>query len=479
VGTLFATLIPDMFQGSLTKAVAQLPQETGVYLFKDAEGTVLYVGKAVRLKDRVRSYFAKDLALTRNPGMERMVRQSTTVEHYRTATELEALMLEARLIRTHKPRHNIRLTDDKSFVVIKIDCTQKFPPITIGREKELEDAMTRHKRSREGVRIKQKIDHIEYYGPFTSAASVRAALKTIRAIWPFRDCTPTKYRTYEALGHGCIFGALGLCDAPCVNGITEEAYKKNIDQIRAFLRGERARVISVVQKQMEDAAEGERYEEAARHRDRLYALEHFQHTVDTFRDARGANQTGYEYNPETDLRVECFDISNNFGQYAVGSLVCGVLRGAKIEPVISRDDARARFLFERARYRKFKVRTVAGISDTEMLREVLERRFKRGKGKTAHWSLPDFIIIDGGKGQLTTVKKARKNAELDDRLAVGTVAKGPTRKNVDLYGEDWSRFVHVNKEAWQLTAELLREEAHRFAINYYRLLHRKSLLEQK
>jgi excinuclease ABC subunit C len=341
----------------------------------------------------------------------------------------------------------------------------------------LEDALIKHKRERQGVRIKQKVDHIEYYGPFTSAASVREALKAMRAIWPFRDCSPTKYKTYEALGHGCIYAALGLCGAPCAGGTTVEEYRKNIDQIRSFLRGEKVRVMQVVQAQMDDAARGERYEEAARHRDRLYALEHFQHIVDTFRDANGTNRNSYEFNPETDLRIECYDISNNTGQFAVGSLVCGILRDGKVTAISDKTTARQQFLFERSRYRKFKIRTVEGISDTDMLHEVLGRRLKRGKGKLPHWSLPDLILIDGGKGQLSAVLRERKSAELEGKIAVGTVAKGPTRKNVDLYGNDWAQFPLISKEAWQQVAEQLREEAHRFAITYYRSLHRRSLFE--
>jgi excinuclease ABC subunit C len=217
-----------MPQESLVQAVAALPQSPGVYLFKDEAGTILYVGKATSLRDRVRSYFAKDIAITRNSGIEKMVAIAVHVDHQTTPTELEALMLEARLIRQHKPRYNIKLRDDKSFVVIKIDLSHLFPPITIGREKDLEDLLIKKKRQREGVRIRQKIDNVEYYGPFTSAASVKEALKAIRAIWAFRDCTPAKYNTYEKLGHGCIYAALGLCMAPCANGTTVEEYRKNM-----------------------------------------------------------------------------------------------------------------------------------------------------------------------------------------------------------------------------------------------------------
>ena len=462
---------------TLREQAALLPLATGVYLFKDDKGTILYVGKALQLRERVRSYFAKDIAITRNPGIERMMREATVLDHETVPTELEALLLEARLIRTHKPRYNIRLRDDKSFVVIKIDLAETFPSISIGREKELEDALIARKRERTGVRIAQKVDHVEYFGPFTSAGSVRAVLKTIRAIWPFRDCSSTKYATYEKLGHGCLFASLHLCDAPCAGKTSVEEYRKNIDQIRQFLKGERTQVMQIMQKQMTEAAEAERFEDAARFRNRLYNLEHFRHIIDTFRDARGTTSSGYEFNPETDIRVECYDISNNQGQFSVGSLVCGIIRNGLVESIETREQARAAFLFERGRYRKFKIRTVIGISDVESLQEVLSRRFKRAAGKASHWSLPNLIILDGGKGQFGVVKESRKTAGLEENLAIAAVAKGPTRKNVDLLSDDWGRFPFVSTEAWGLVAELLREEAHRFAIDYYRMLHRRALFD--
>jgi excinuclease ABC subunit C len=465
---------------TLREQAAELPVTPGVYLFKNAEGEVMYVGKAIRLRERVRSYFAKDLAITRHAGLENMMKMAVTIDHHIVPSELEALLLEARLIRQFKPRYNIRLRDDKSFVVIKIDLSHPFPPISIGREKELEDALISAKRAaREGVRIKQKVNHVEYYGPFTSAGSVRSVMKTIRAIWPFRDCSPSKYHTYEALGHGCLFASLHLCDAPCAAKISQEEYRENISQIQKFLRGERQSLLEEVRIQMDKASEEERYENAKRYRDRLYSLEHFQHIIDTFRDASGVSKAGYEFNSETDLRVECYDISNNQGAFAVGSLISGIIQRGKTEPITSKEDARKRFLFDRTAYRKFKVQTVIGISDTDMLTEVLERRLKRGVGKSAHWKLPDMIFVDGGKGQLKVALKVRELADLQKKLGVASVAKGPTRKRVDLYGDDFDRFPMVEREAWIQIAEQLREEAHRFAISYYRMLHRRALLSDK
>jgi excinuclease ABC subunit C len=446
---------------TLREQAAALPLEPGVYLFKNDEGTVLYVGKAIKLRERVRSYFAKDIGVTRNPGIEKMVQLATVIDHQVVPTELEALMLEARLIRQYKPRYNIRLTDDKSFVVIKINMAEEFPSIRIGREKELEDALIARKRERTGVRISQRLDKTDYFGPFVSAGSVRAVLQAIRTVWPFRDSAPGVRGTFELLGFGSM---------------TAEEYRKNIEQIRQFLKGERQTVMRVVTEQMEAAAAEERFEDAARYRNRLYNLEHFRHIIDTFRDAQGAKSNGYEYDPENDIRVECYDISNNQGEYTVGSLVCGIIRGGRSASIESRDQARGLFFYERARYRKFKIKTVEGISDVDSLREVLGRRFKRA-AEGGKWELPDLIILDGGIGQYNAIKAVRDEYSLHDKVALAAVAKGPTRKKVDLLGNDWSKYPFVSTEAWQLVAELLREEAHRFAISYYRMLHRKALFD--
>jgi excinuclease ABC subunit C len=319
--------------------------------------------------------------------------------------------------------------------------------------------------------IRQKVDHTEYYGPFPSAYSVRGVLQTIRQIWPFRDCSPTKFNQFAKLGHGCIFASLHLCDAPCAAKITKEDYNRNIDQIRKFLKGEQSSLIHDVETQMSAAAEAEQFEAATILRNRLYSLKRFQYVVDTFRASKAKTEQT-EYNPKEDLRVECYDISNNQGAHAVGSLICGIITGGKVEPLTTADEVKKRFRFDKTKYRKFKIQTVGGISDTEMLQEVLRRRLKR----SSQWSLPDLILLDGGKGQLNAIELVRKERELQDKVALGSVAKGPTRKRTDLYGNDWDKFPMVSRDAWHRVAENLREEAHRFAISYYRNLHRKAVL---
>ncbi|MBU6389308.1 UvrB/UvrC motif-containing protein [Patescibacteria group bacterium] len=462
---------------ALRQQAAALPFLPGVYLFKNEAGQVLYVGKAVRLRERVRSYFAKEIG--RGPGIDRMVSEAVSIDHQIAGSEIEALLLEARLIRQYKPRYNIRLRDDKSFSLIRIDLSEPFPPIYISREKELEELLVRRKRERTTVsKVSQKIDNQEFFGPYLSAGSVKLALKTIRKIWPFRDCSQGKYDTYAKLGHGCLFATLKLCDAPCAAGIGAEEYRKNIDQIRMFLRGDRQQVLQLVQAEMERCAAEERFEQAAKLRDRLQSLLHIQDVAETRRFIGSQQRSDvYRYDPETDIRVECYDISNIQGAYAVGSQITGVIRQGKVEAAKSGEEARRRFYLDKSRYRKYRIKTVEGISDVDMLKEVLTRRLKRVTTGGEHWALPDLILLDGGKGQLHAALETRSAAKLEAAVAMAAVAKGPTRRRVDLCGNDFDRLPLVSPEAWKTVAELLREEAHRFAISYYRRVHRRSALE--
>jgi excinuclease ABC subunit C len=464
-----------MSMSLLREQAASLPVVPGVYLFKNAEGEILYVGKAIRLRERVRSYFAKDIG--RGPGIEQMVREATQLDHQTTASEMEALLLEARLIRQYKPRYNIKLRDDKSFALIRIDLSEAYPGIYISREKELEELLVRKKRDRADIsKVSQKIDQQEFFGPYLSAAAVRGALKTIRKIWPFRDCGPAKYATYQKLEHGCIFATLHLCSAPCALKISPESYRKDIDQIREFLRGERESVVKNIHKEMERAALEERYEDAATYRNRMQSLLHIQNVAASRRTIHAQKTGKHVYNPEEDLKVECYDISNNQGSYAVGSEIAGVIQRGKLEPISTREEVKARFYLDNSQYRKFRIKTVEGIADTEMLKEVLSRRMRRAKSDDPAWALPDLIVVDGGKGQLSAAQSVRTELGLDGVALIGAVAKGPTRKRVDLHGPDWMKVEGVSEEAWTAIAELLREEAHRFAITYYRNLHRKNML---
>ena len=460
---------------TVREQAAILPVVPGVYLFKNAEGEILYVGKAVRLRERVRSYFAADLEATRGAGLVQMVREAVTLDHQTVPSEMEALLLEARLIRQHKPRYNIKLRDDKSFALIRIDLSEPFPPIAIARERDLEELLSTMKRERSPLgKVSQRVANQEYFGPYLSAMAVRNALKTIRRIWPFRDCGPMKYATYAKIGHGCVFATLQLCDAPCALKTTQEEYRKNIDQIRQFLRGDRESLLKSIQKQMDDAATNEDYEGAARYRDRLKYLLQIQNVAQSRRTIAAQGVGKNVYDPEVDLKIECYDISNNQGAFGVGSLIVGIIRNGKQEELVGREDVKKRFYLDNSQYKKFRIKTVEGASDVDSLKEVLIRRLRRGKRGEIGWELPDLLVLDGGKAQLSAALQVRTELELPD-LKMASVAKGPTRRRVDLYGQ-WE-LAGVGEEAVSNIAELLREEAHRFAITYYRNLHRKSMLK--
>lgn len=462
----------------LRKQAQRLPMLPGVYLFKDEQGKVLYVGKAKILRQRVKSYFLADIG--RGPGIDQMVQASVFLDYQITSSEMEALILEARLIRQFKPKYNIRLRDDKSFALIRIDWSDPFPPIYISREKDLLDTLARLNKPRvKWGKINQRAQSQEFFGPYLSARSVKLALQSIRKIWPFRDCSSTKYSRHNQWGRGCVFADLGLCAAPCAAGISTVEYRRNLEQIRSFLQGEKQKLLKDVQQEMEKAAAAEQYERAALLRDRLDGLRQLQEAAFqadfATQNSEAVGETNY--NPLEDLYFEAYDISHNQGALAVGSMIVGIIKEGKLSP-ITKENLRARFGFMKQNYRKFKISGAIGNSDVDSLKEVLTRRLAK-----ATWQTPDFILIDGGKAQLTAILSVWRG--LTDpvmvknwsTLCIGSVAKGVSRKKVDLYGQDWSKLTQLDNGAKLLLAEMLREEAHRFGIEYYRWRHRKDMLK--
>lgn len=492
----------DLYKQSLS-----FPTQSGVYLFRDSDEKVLYIGKALSLNDRIKSYFVKEI-VGRSPGIDLMVEQAVSLSYFVTDSEIEALMLEAKLIRQHKPKYNILLRDDKSFALIRIDWSEPFPGVYLAREKDLETILERRKKSRTAG-IRQKIDQQEFFGPYLSSQSVKVALGTLRKVWPFRDCSATKYKNHQNMGRGCLYGSLGLCPAPCAaaKAQDQESYRKNIEQLKQFLRGEQRQLIKNLEQEMKAASEKEEFELAKIYRDRLTSLRHLQNMAMVSRlvesstgrfsekrvEERAIDKTR-EYLPSRDLLFEGYDISNNQGSYAVGAVISGFVFEGKIRPVQGIMELRERFVWNKTGYRKFRIKEVTKISDVDMLAEVVRRRLNRyifalKDSEWEKWRLPDMLVMDGGKGQLGIVQKvveeafkpkevplSMKEGMLDQIPKVGAVAKGKTRKKVDLYGA-FDEIENLDEEAKSLLAEMLREEAHRFVIGFYRSKHRKGMLE--
>lgn len=397
----------------ILKQLKNLPQKPGVYFFKNSSGKILYTGKAANLKKRVHSYFQnpKDLGAR----LEKMISQIVKIDFVQTDSEIEALLLEAELVKRYQPKYNVRLKDDKGYLYLGITKNEDFARVFFARKPDLEKVKA------------------EYFGPYTSADSLRKAIKFLRRIFPIRTCAKMPKKV-------CLWYHILRCAGPCEGKISKTEYKKIIRELKQFLKSGKKNLQKTIESQMKATAKSKDFEKAAILRDRLFALKHLDKVWMATRQIK-------EKIPK---RIECYDISNIMGREATGSMV-----------VFANGQA------DKNEYRRFKIKTVAKISDTEMLAEVLERRFKH-----KDWPLPNLIIIDGGVGQLNVARKiVLEKSNLN--IPIVAIAKGRARKSKDrLFFA--GRKVLTDKKLIQR----VRNEAHRFAIKYHRLLRSKKILEE-
>jgi excinuclease ABC subunit C len=414
-----------------------LPETPGVYIMKDAAGRVLYVGKAANLRRRVSSYFERP----HDVRIQTLVTKIRRIDHENTDTALEALILEAELIKKLRPPFNVREKDDKSFLYIEI-TKDKFPRVLLVRGKDAE----------RGLR----------FGPFTSASSVREAMHILRRIFPWNTHAP---EVIGKLKRPCFDYEVGMCPGTCIGAITREEYARTIDHLKLFFEGKKKAVLRSFKKDMVRASKALDFEKAEKLRRRIFALQHIQDTALISENevllpaAIGPGATG---SGDGIYRIEGYDISNISGTDAVGSMV--VFENG--EP--NKDE-----------YRKFKIKTVFGPNDIGMLTEVLERRFAHystGNGNSgtgreglvhAGWRLPNLVLIDGGLAQANAAKKILLRAGL--RIPIIGIAKGPERKRNDIIGA-------VPKGVRKETLVHVRDEAHRFAIGYHKNLRRRNFI---
>lgn len=401
---------------SIKKRIASFPSAPGVYFFKGEKGQMLYIGRATNLKSRVRSYFSGHDS--RGERIDSMVEQSQKIGFQKTESVLEAVVLEANLIKKNQPKYNVDLRDDKTFAYIVV-TDETFPRFVTAHQTQL-------------AKFKAK----RIYGPYTSKSQAETVLKILRRIFPYHSSS-------QHTEKGCLYSQIGLCPGPYDNTIAKAQYQKNIRNIEYVLRGQRKRLIVTLKKEMEKAANAHNYEHAAQKRNQIFAIEHIRDSALLKKDEKPTEKA--------DTRIEGYDISNISGQYAVGSMV--VFVGGK--PV-------------KSEYRKFKIRAVKGIDDVAMMREVLARRFRHSE-----WPQPSLAVLDGGKGHLNMAQHLIKKLGLDVPLAA--VAKGPTRKKVDVYvGKDPLPDPQLTGDKELL--EQVREEAHRFAISYHRNLRKRGFV---
>jgi len=538
-----------------------VPAKPGVYLFRDERGDVLYVGKAKALRPRVRQYFQKGSSDTR-AGIKQLAARVAGIEVILTASEVEALHLEQNLVKRHRPPFNVRLRDDKSFPYIAVTVEDDYPRVMFTRE--------RHRRG------------VVYFGPYANAKKVRETLDVLNRVFQYRPCEGPKPGRHS--GIPCLDYHIERCHAPCVGYISKEDYRALIDRVIEFLAGNDRPIRRELEQKMREAAADERFEDAARLRNRLFAVNHLTErqstdrrsvgTIDVIGIAVGEERAAVQVFPLRDgklvdryafhlenaageevgevleqfcleyygsspavppqivvprgagdtsalaeflsqrrgsrvevrapergekrrlqelaqqnaqlaldseafqseakrmrriealeelrealnleslpLRIECFDISNIQGQQIVGSMV--VFQDA---------------IPKKAHYRKFGIREQEGQDDFAAMAEVVARRFARvGDGTGDEYdegfaTVPNLVVIDGGKGQLSAALAAMQAYDLP-RVAVISLAK--RIEEVFVPGLPDPILLDPRSSGLQLL-QRVRDEAHRFAIGFHR-----------
>ena len=532
---------------AIAAKLPHLPESPGVYLWKDGEGVVLYVGKAKRLRSRVRSYFATDHL--ESVKTRALMRQAADVDTIVVPTEAHALILEANLIKEYRPRFNIALRDDKSYPYIKVTVQESFPRVFVTR-RLLDD----------GAR---------YFGPYTDVGQMRRALNVVKRIFTVRSCNYDMPR--EMPERACLDFHIGRCKAPCILAQTQEDYRVMIDEVLLFLDGRADEVIRRVRERMEEAAAGLDFERAGELRDALRHLERMEEPTIVLeveggdRDVIGYARDGDDacvailrirrgkllardhrfvenidgeddaavlsaylartYVPSQERAAELlvpFDFEDReaIEQSVTGTRVLAPQRGPRRE-LVDLAQQNARHLLEelklatleseeratnpvyelgrqlglqriprslvcfdistaqgtdtvgscvwfdngrprRAEYRKFKVKTVEGTDDFASMREVVGRYFRRRIDEEK--SLPDLVVIDGGKGQLGAAAAALRELSLES-IQLVSLAK----RDEEIYVQGRAEPIRLPRRSPGLRMmQQARDEAHRFAVTYNR-----------
>ena len=409
-----------------------MPIYSGVYLFLNKEGDVIYVGKAKNLKKRVASYFStKDLG----EKTRILVSLISKIKYIEVASEIEAFLLEENLIKKYTPRYNIKLVDGKQYPSIKITIKDEYPKVLLVRKVIKDNSL--------------------YFGPYTSASSLRTVLKILRRIFPYQNVLNHPHKL-------CLYYHLGLCPCPVVT--QDKNYRKTISHIVDFLNGKTKKIVKELEKERNFFSKNENFELAIETQRKIDSidlitssvykpfeyelnpnlrLDVVQKELDELKNILNNNGVGV-----SDLkRIECYDISNTSGLNATGSMVV-FTNGEK----------------DAASYRRFKIKEFYGNkpNDFAMMQEVLERRLKHGE-----WTTPSLIIVDGGKGQVSSVHKILLQ-KMSKIPLIGLAKREETIITSDL------KEILLPKDSKPLHLIMrLRDEAHRFAITYHKKLRSK------
>ena len=429
---------------ALQKKLDELPDKPGCYLFRDRRGTIIYIGKALSLRKRVRSYFRDSTLRAAPPKLRSLINSVVDLDILALSSEARALLAEAQLVKQYRPRYNVLLRDDKAFLSIRGDAAAALPKLAIARA--------------------QREDGALYFGPFPSAAVVRAALDFTQKNFKLRVCKPS---LPDVADHAhCHDQVLRFCSAPCTGVVSREEYRKLFDEACAFLSGRRPAVLGQLKADMEAAAAALDFEGAATLRDTLHALTQIirnrKNVLPSTAPAKAQAESAAEALAQLQallklealpVHIECFDNSNLFGTHAVSSMV----RATNGVP-----DAR--------HYRHFRVRTESAADDPAVMREVVTRRYSRLVAEGL--PLPGLVVLDGGSLQLRAAREAL------GALGLSVPTIGLAERHEEVVVEPFKPPLLLEKDSPPLLLLMrLRDEAHRFAVGYHRKLRSKLLRE--
>ncbi len=450
-----------------------VPHQPGVYLMKDRIGSIIYVGKAKDLRKRMSSYFMASRKMRADAKTRALIEAIWDFEFHVVRNEQESLILEGKLIKDYRPRYNVSFRDDKRFYLVKVNLLDPWPRLVMTRLK--------------------KEDHARYFGPFAHSAALRASVEWLNRQFGLRTCRAFE-PTEQDYKH-CHADVIRNCSAPCMGRITREEYRARIDDVCRLLEGKgRRELFDELREEMTSAADAMQFERAALLRDMIQNLELTLNPTRQFSRGRGLPTT---VKPSEDLAelgdwldlpappkvMECFDISNVSSTHIVASMV---------RFVDGVPDNQA--------YRRYRIRTVKGQDDFASMAEVVRRRYSRillensaanpvmaehgqesvvemqrrlareGKAKVL---LPDLVIVDGGKGQLSSAVAELQQLQLHELPVIGLAKQ---REEVFRPGVSDPLVIPHDRGALKLL-QRIRDEAHRFANSYNSLLLRRRMRE--
>ncbi len=421
--------------------VRTFPTGPGVYFLRNEAGVVIYVGKATNLRSRAGSYFLKQAAT--DPRTQYWIDQIADADFIQCESEVDALLVESRMIKDIQPVHNKIQKDGKSFPYLQVTTYEDYPRVELTREP-----------SSTGVKL---------YGPFASANSLRGAIQVLQRIFKFRTCTldidahDEQWKWFRP----CLLANIAQCTAPCNLRISKEEYRKSIKRLQMFLEGNKHKLIEQMRSDMLSASSELQFEKAAKLRDEIHMLESL--------DRRGALDSHaqpevFQIDPKKGLTglkkvlklkevprsIEGVDIAHLGGNETVASLV-QFIDGLPFKPG----------------YRRFRIKDVEGVDDFRSIHEVVARRFR--KLSENQDPFPDILLIDGGKGQLSSAVAAFEELGIDPPILI-SIAK----KNEEIFRPNESEPIRLSRHSFSLRLlQYVRDEAHRFAQYYHHILRDK------